>query len=306
MAEHERLTNKERRERARAERKRKEEEAAQKAKRQRLTSILASVLVLGLIGVVVFTALAGDDAGEVEDTITLASAEAEEARASAGCEVVDDTPLPSRDHFDAAAAPPADVLYTGVRPTHSGSHYTTTHPTLPFSGDQLDERALTHNLEHGAVIAWFDPAQVDDATTDAMREWSTRLNNSGFDAQGGAAIFAAAYEEPGISSGKAIAFRAWGIAMDCDEWDEDAANSFVIDRYGSHGIAPERNFAPYPEEVLRYEDREVGDTPDTEAPTDGETATEGATEGGTPTEGGTATEGGTPTDGATPTEDATD
>jgi hypothetical protein len=58
--------------------------------------------------------------------------------------------------------------------------------------------------------------------------------------------------------------------MDCDEWDETVANSFVIENYGTHGIAPERVFAPYPTEVLAYEDQEVGDTPEDEAPIDDE------------------------------------
>ena len=300
MAEKERLTKAERRERARAERKRKEAEAEQRAKRQRLTSILVTALVLAGIGAVVFTALSGEDEGSIDDTILVSSAEVEEARAAAGCEVVADTPLPDSTHHDPASAPPADALYGPVRPAHSGPHFSSTHPVIPFSGDQLDERALTHNLEHGAVIAWYDPAQVDSTTMDDMGAWSTRLNNSGFDSRGGAAIFAAAYEDPGISSGKAVALRAWGLALDCDEWDETVANGFVIDRYGTHGIAPERNFAPYPEQVLRYEDRDVEDN--TEAPT--EQATDpGATP--SPTDAGTATEGGTTGGTETPTEDAT-
>lgn len=301
MAEEERLTKRERRERARAERKAKEAEAARRAKRQRLTSILVTALVLVAIGATVFTALSGDDTEAIDDAILVSSSAVEDARAAAGCEVVDDTPLPETGHHDPASAPPADVLYTGVRPTHSGPHYSSTHPVVPFSGDQLDERALTHNLEHGAVIAWFDPAKVDGATTDAMGAWAERLNNSGFDANGGAAVFAAAYEDPGITSGKAIALRAWGLALDCDEWDETVANGFVIDRYGSHGIAPERNFAPYPQDVMRYEDRDVEDN--TEAPT-GEGAESGEDMIGTetPTPGGTGSE--SPTDTGSPTEDA--
>jgi hypothetical protein len=90
-----------------------------------------------------------------------------------------------------------------------------------------------------------------------MGQWSRLLNDNGFVGQAGAAVFVSPYEEPGISSGQAVAFRAWGTAVDCDEWDETVANAFVADNYGTRGIAAEATaFAPYPSGVLEATDED--------------------------------------------------
>jgi hypothetical protein len=182
-------------------------------------------------------------------------AAAAQARDDAGCDLLRERePLPDRGHFPPADAPdPADI-YTDGRPTHSGPHTDAIHPFLPGAADRhLDERTLTHNLEHGAVVVWFDPAQVDLATAQRIAERAAALNASGFRFDGsGAAIFVSPFDDPGISSGKALAFRAWGTAMDCDRWDQTVADAFVIDHFGSRGAAPERLLAPYPDGVLDY------------------------------------------------------
>jgi hypothetical protein len=269
VAERERLTNKERRTQAREERKRKEAEAAAKRKRNTVRNGLVTALIVGVVAAVALQAFLGGPES-LGDTILISSSEAEDARAAAGCEVLADRePLPDRSHFAANQAPPADSIYTDVRPTHSGAHTESVHPIVASgASSQIDERSTTHNLEHGAIIAWYDPEQVDAGTAREMGDWSGTLNANGFRVdRAGTAIFVAPYEEPGITSGKAIAFRAWGTAMDCDEWDETVAHSFVIENYGTHGIGPERTFAPYPADVLAFEDRDVDDS---DAPVSGE------------------------------------
>lgn len=292
MAEQERLTKKERRERARAERKAKEAEQAKRAKRQRLTSILVGVLIVGLVAAVIVTAIGRDEG--LDEAIVLSTSEAEEARAAAGCQPQPTSMDVEATHFEANAAPPANQLYgTSMRPAATGPHFNGTHPVISHSDSQLEERALLHNMEHGAVVVWYDPEQVADP--DPIADWARSLNDAGFDTNGGAAIFSSVYTDPGITSGKAVAFRGWGVALDCDEWNETVANSFLIDNYGTHGVAPERPFAPYPEEVLRYSDAPAED--DTEAPTEdagGETESPTETEAPTETESPAATE--TPTD----------
>ncbi|MFA9445118.1 DUF3105 domain-containing protein [Egicoccus sp. AB-alg6-2] len=268
MAERERLTNKERRAQSRDERKRREAELARKRKRNSLRNGLITAAVVAVVGAVLLQAFIGGPA-TLDDAILVNSSEVEDARAAAGCEMlVDREPLEDRSHFEANAAPSPDAIYTDVRPTHSGPHMLQTHPIVSSGANsQLDERSTTHNLEHGAVIVWHDPDQTDAGGE--MGDWSETLNANGFaNSRGGAAIFVSPYTDPGISSGKAIAFRAWGVAMDCDSWDEDVANGFVIDHYGTHGIAPERPLGPYPEGVLEYEDVEVDDN--TDAPVDGQ------------------------------------
>jgi hypothetical protein len=278
VAERERLPNKERRNQARDERKRREAQAAAKQKKSGLRTALIAAGVLVVVGAVLAQAFLGGPAS-IDDAILISSSDADAARQAAGCELlVDREPLEDRSHFEAASAPSADSLYGGgIRPTHSGPHMLQFHPIVSAgSSSQIDERSTTHNLEHGSIIAWYDPEQIDEAN--AMGSWSETLNANGFaSSNSGAAVMVSPYTDPGISSGKAVAFRAWGVAMDCDEWDETVANSFVIDHYGTHGIAPERTLGPYPDGVLAYDDVEVDDN--TEAPIDGQLMPEGEGEG---------------------------
>jgi hypothetical protein len=269
VAERERLTNKERKALAREERKRKEAEAAKQRKRAQLRNGLITFAIVAVVAAVVLQAFLPDGT-DLEDAILVSSSEAEVARVAAGCElVVDREPLEDRTHFENNAAPDPDTIYGEVRPTHSGPHTIGVHPVLPAADRQLDEVSLTHNLEHGTVIVWWDPEQVDSATSRSIGGWAQVLNANGFRRDvGGIGIVTAPYEEPGISSGKAVAFRAWGTAMDCDEWDETVAHAFVIENFGTHGVAPERLSAPFPTEVLAFDDVEVEDTSTDEAPID--------------------------------------
>jgi hypothetical protein len=269
VAERERLTNKERRALGREERKRKEAEAAKRRKRDQLRNGLITFAIVAVVGAVVLQAFL-PDGNELDEAILVSSSAAEVARVNAGCQVVvDREPLPDRTHFENTQAPDPDTIYGEVRPTHSGPHTIGVHPVLPAADRQIDEVSTTHNLEHGTIIVWWDPDQTDRPTRNAIGSWSETLNANGFRRDiGGIGILTAPYEDPGISSGKAIAFRAWGTAMDCDEWDETVAHAFVIEHFGTHGIAPERLSAPFPTEVLVFEDREIDDTSAEEAPID--------------------------------------
>ncbi|MTV25995.1 DUF3105 domain-containing protein [Nitriliruptoraceae bacterium ZYF776] len=285
MAERERLTNKERRAQARDERRRKEAEAAAKAKRDRVRNLGIGVVVVALVAAIGIGAWMGR-APSLDDVILVSASEADAAREAAGCEVLAlREPLPERYHFEAPNAPAPDSIYTDVRPTHSGPHLTQYQPVSEDGySSQLSEVASTHNLEHGTVAVWWDPEQVDGSTVSEIRDWTQILNANGFRENPppgfpggsitGAGILAAPYEDPGISSGQAVAFRAWGTAMDCDVFDETVANAFVAEHFGTRGIGPERTMAPYPEEVLDFSDQDLDDTTSDEAPIDGETPAE--------------------------------
>jgi hypothetical protein len=268
VAERERLTKKERRARSREERRRKEAEQAARRKRERIRNSLVTFAVVAVVGAVVLSAFLGRTPS-IDDTILISQAQADEAFDAAGCEVLADRqPLPERFHFDANQAPPLDSIYPDVRPTHSGPHTAGTATVRSASSTQLDEEVTTHNLEHGSVIAWWDPEQVDGSTASDIGDWAETLNENGFrNDRGGVGIMSSPYEDPGISSGKAVALRAWGTAWDCDQWDETVGHAFVIENFGTHGIGPERTLAPYPTDVLAYDDRDVEDTPEDEAPT---------------------------------------
>lgn len=270
MAEREKIPNKERRARAREERRRAEAEAAERQGSRGWRNGLATFAVVGVVAAVLFQAFAGGPE-TIEDAILLTSAQAESAREAAGCEVLADrAPLPDRSHFENSAQVDAAAVYTDTRPTHSGPHTAGVHPITPAATRQIDEVSSTHNLEHGSVIVWWDPARIDDATAGEIGTWASTLNANGFrrDASG-VGVITSPFDDPGIGTGKAVALRAWGVAMDCDTWDETVAHAFALDHFGTHGIGPERQIAPFPEGVLAYEDREVSDTSEEDAPIEG-------------------------------------
>lgn len=266
MAEQEKLTKAERKEQRRQERLEAEEAAAAKAAKDRVRNSIIGVVVVALIGGMVFLAL--DNTSEVVvagETIT--RAEGEDALAAAGCEEIDTPDLEDRTHYEPTSVPPAESVYTAGRPTDSGPHYTRTNPVIDGVSDrQLDEFATTHNLEHGSIIAWYDPARVEGDTVDVLDEFVATYNAAGFEQElSGAGLFASPYEEPGITtSDKPIALRAWNVSMDCDTISETALKAFTIEHYGTNGTAPEAALGPYPGEVLGYDDEAAESNEDVE------------------------------------------
>lgn len=289
MADQPRLTNKERRAQAREDRKVREAEERKAAKRQRLIAALTTVVVIAAFAGLVVAALGGGG-DALDEPIVLAAAEVDDARAEAGCEVVARTASGPPNHVD-PGTDPSLVLSGGVQPPTGAPHTAALHPLVTSgASSQLNALALGHNLEHGAVVVWYDPEQVDGGTVREMERWSELLNDSGFaTGRAGAAVFVAPFEEPGISSGKAVALRSWNLGVDCSEWDETAANSFVIEGYGARDGAPEGG--PFPEDTLRYAE---GDAPTPLLDDAAATPTPGVTP--TPEDPATATEEDTATD----------
>lgn len=255
MAERERITNKERRSQGRAERQQRELERQRQRKRAQLRNGLVTFVVVAVIAVVVLQAFLGRRGTTIDETIVVSRTGAESASEAAGCQpLVIDAPLPVAYHFEPSQAPNLASIYTDTRPTHSGPHTTSTHPITPRASRQISEAATTHNLEHGSIIVWWDPDQVERSVASDIGRWAERLNANGFRVdQLGVGILSSPYEDPGISSGKAIALRAWGNAIDCDRWDETVANAFVINHFGTNGISPEGMFGPYPSGVLEFD-----------------------------------------------------
>lgn len=254
MAEKPRLTNKQRRAMAREERRRAETVAAQRKKRVQARNGLVTFAIVGVVAAVVLQAfLGGPDT--IDSTIELSRSEVAAAQDAAGCiTIAERAPLRDAFHFDANQAPNLSDIYPDVRPTHSGPHTAATHPVTASARRQISEASTTHNLEHGTIIVWYDPDQVDRSTATSIGDWAEMLNGNGFRRDlGGVGIMSSPYDDPGISSGKAIALRAWGTAVDCDTWDETVGFGFVLDHFGSHGIGPEApQLAPFPAGVLAW------------------------------------------------------
>lgn len=258
MAEEPRLTKQERRERDRAKRKQQQAEAERRRRRGKVRTALVSAGIVLAAGAVLYQALAGGPA-TIDDPITVAAEEAEEAREAAGCELLTERdPLPEPYHVDASSDLDVDAVYSDTRPTHSGPHTSTTHPPVAASDSPISEVSSTHNLEHGAVIVWHDPDTVDDATASEIGDWAELLSENGLtNARAGVAVMSSPYEGE-ITSGGSIALRAWGTALDCDSWSETVAHAFVLEHFGANGIAPERGAAgEFPHDVLTWADADA-------------------------------------------------
>lgn len=270
-------SKRERREAAREARRVAEEQAARDAAKARVRGIGITIISVVLIGALVWLAVDNVQTDEIDAAITVDREAAAAGRDAAGCEVLaEDAPNPEPyTHIPPAEAPPASAMYAGIaiRPVHSGVHLPNPLPRVGSGIDtQLDERALTHNLEHGAIVMWFDPEQADGQDLSDMRGLADLLNDNGFSNNGGGNLYVTPYTEDEISSGKAIAIRAWGNAMDCDSFDEEAVKAFIREHYGTEGIAPEKPISPYPFGSLAYEDEvaDQGDDEPTTTPTEGD------------------------------------
>lgn len=216
-----------------------------------------AVIVMGIsIGAIVVD---GGDGPEpfvaTGEPVQLVEEDLDEAMDAAGCTLLAiDDPLEDRTHVDIADAPAADVLYgTELRPNHSGRHFSQWQPDQDQPARvPIDERSVTHNLEHGAVVVWFDVGG-DSGIADAVATWMGARQDLGFRSPTGGGLFASPY--PNIASGGTVALRAWGVAMDCDRWDPRVADGFLLEHYGDRGIAPEASLSPYPDGQLEYDTR---------------------------------------------------
>lgn len=220
-----------------------------------LAAIACAIAVVGLVvaGTQPSTAPVGDGRipaptavpDDLPDPVRVTDDVREAALDAAGCEVlVPGEPLADRDHLDPDDAPPAAALYP-ERPAHSGRHY----GSLLEVPDRIppapiDERAVLHNMEHGSVVVWLDLDRVGrDEVADAQA-WMRERRSQGFESRAAGGIWVSPAEA--ITSGKAVALRAWGVAVDCDRFDRTVADAFLQEFWGSNGQSPEANLSPFP------------------------------------------------------------
>lgn len=170
-----------------------------------------------------------------------------DALAASSCTDVDRGDVRDRDHLDPDEAPPASALYGTDLPA-AGPHFSRwSAPVDELPATPMDVRTLLHNMEHGAVVVWVDPVQLDEGTLAFIEQWRGQLGAAGFDnEESGAAVFVS--RMPGdVEPGKvAVALRAWGVALDCAVWDLAVADAFVGLHYGTRGAAPEADLGPWP------------------------------------------------------------
>lgn len=182
----------------------------------------------------------------------LVRSDVDAAGTAAGCRtIVDGEPLADVEHLGRLRIPPAEVLYPD-RPAHSGRHHGSVLP-LPerIPEGPIDERAVVHNMEHGSVVVWFDPDQVDPGTRRDLGDWQQRRIAAGFTSRSAGGVFVSPMPDD-LENPPAVALRAWGVAVDCDRFEELVADGFLVDHWGTNGAAPESGRSPFPPDSLRY------------------------------------------------------
>jgi hypothetical protein len=168
------------------------------------------------------------------------------ALVAAGCAEVDPGGDADRSHLDPVDTPPAAELYDVPLPAE-GPHFGAWSPVLAgVPAVPIDTRAVLHNLEHGAVVVWVDPRVIGERTLREVAAWRDQLGLAGFDnLETGATVFTSRVPDD-LEIGVGVALRAWGVAVDCPDWDLAAVDAFVALHYGTRGAAPEAGLGPYP------------------------------------------------------------
>ena len=199
-----------------------------KARRNRLIAVGAlAVLALAGLGFVIQSRLAARQARE--DNIAAAAGRLEEL----GCTEITEQPDLGGGHIAdpgvlAASAP--EVLYPD-RPATSGQHIGQVALTGVYD-EQIDERLLVHNLEHGYVNFYYDD-DADPAQVEALRTFSQGQIDGDRPK-----IVVAPYGDslPGEAN---FATVAWDHRQLCGQFDGDVAIAF-LDQYYNGADAPER------------------------------------------------------------------
>jgi hypothetical protein len=208
--------------------------------RRRTTASLTALLLLAAA-----CSSADDGGGGDGPEVTVTDEEVAAATEEAGCDVVAVDEEFETTHLDPAEAPPAAELYPD-RPAVGGPHFGEWLSAGIFDAP-VEERAAVHNLEHGAVAVYLDP-NLDDDQVEEVTGWATQRNDAGLlDERTGAGLLVAPWEGPLLAQ---VAFRAWGVAADCERFDRTFADGFVRDHFGTAGDAPEGTLGTDPTQVI--------------------------------------------------------
>ncbi|MBW3620696.1 MAG: DUF3105 domain-containing protein [Actinobacteria bacterium] len=169
--------------------------------------------------------------------VRLSPSEVEEAADTAGCTPLADTGAPDPAQHVAEDAPPAAGLYDR-RPPTAGDHLGAWIEARPYD-EAVDERAVVHNHEHGAVSVWYSPEAIDDDDLATLHTWA-EARNAELANDAGAGIVVAPFGD-GLDGDATVAYRAWTGGLDCRGFDVVVADGFLLERFGE---APEGGLAP--------------------------------------------------------------
>ena len=125
-------------------------------------------------------------------------------------------------------------------PAASGPHWSTPAAWGAYATPQ-NESQVIHNLEHGGIVIWYDPALVDDAQVAELTSYVQSQVASGIS---GRFKFLLTPWGGSEDLGAAVAVTSWRRLLKLDTLDMDAIRSFADENY-LRG-APEPNGGPAP------------------------------------------------------------
>jgi hypothetical protein len=209
--------------------------AAKERRNRLIVFALLGVIFAGLVG----AAIARNRADVARKNEEVAAAEAN--REELGCTPVEEPDDLGQGHLDASSLSeePPDALYPD-RPATSGRHFGSWLKTGVYDVD-VDERALVHNLEHGYVLAYYNPDAPEEQVT-ALKEQAQEQIDGDF-----AKLIVAPWEGQ-LPGEKNFAYTAWNARQSCTEYDEQTFQVFLEAKHSARGVAPEKGLPPHLEE----------------------------------------------------------
>jgi hypothetical protein len=168
--------------------------------------IVAGVLVVGAIVLVVVLLFAGSSGGARVGVRQVDDGGTHIAEGQAGGPY-SSTPATSGQHWNSATSPGPWGVYTTAQP---------------------QERVI-HNLEHGGIVIWYQPSQLDADGVQALTDYVEQQVRS-------AKFKVILSPWSGQDFGAPIAVTSWNWLLKLDSADIDQVRAFLDDHYGQ---APE-------------------------------------------------------------------
>ena len=125
-------------------------------------------------------------------------------------------------------------------PATSGPHWNTPAAWGAYSTPQ-NESQVIHNLEHGGIVIWYDPEELDDAQVSELTSYVEGQVASGIS---GRFKFIASPWGGAEDLGSPAVVTAWRHILPVDEFSMDTIRAFADENYLK--FAPEPNGGPGP------------------------------------------------------------
>jgi hypothetical protein len=116
-----------------------------------------------------------------------------------------------------------EIDYSTMPPT-GGAHYGSRTISAGFYDDKQSLGSLVHSLEHGAVVVYYDPAQLSDSAEQNLKEYASTHT-------GGWQSFIA-MPTPVENPESAYVLAAWEKRLAMDEYDESTVREFTAEYLG--------------------------------------------------------------------------